>query len=278
MPVDPLSTAQSRRPFWKELFRPGEFEWTLKMRRGNLREFFAPQDPVLMAERRKWLAEKPEWSLVETPAGATLVEAAWEMAIGFGHANPPEQGGRNLIDLARQWEPDLAFMDLETKSFAAACVCLPSSWDPRRWEGRPLDQVHGAVPKLQEQIGAQINRFLERLEPGKGFCRENWGLTLGGELNFHPELMRPSLDEGSHLDEVYLRVEHQIFTGLPGGVMMGIRIQNCPLTDLAGDPEVWQIAIEKIATMPDEVARYKNLLQVRGPLSQLMAEFAPPSR
>ena len=246
----------------------------MKMRKGEVREFFAPQDEVLGAERRRWLAERPELGLVETPAGKPLVDAAWSLAQDFGHAVPPTGGPCDLAALGRQWEPDLLFVDFETKSFAAACVCLPSSWDPRRRVGRGLTEVHGVVPRLQEQIGAQIDRFLERLEPGKGFRRENWSLTLGGELNFHPALGRKRLAEDTPIEDVFLRVEQQLFTGLPGGVLMGLRIKNCPLLDLAADPEVWEMATEKIATMPDDVAEYKSLRSIRDPLAGAMQKMA----
>ena len=270
MPPDPTQ------PFWKDLFRPGGFAWSLRMRKGDAAEFFAPQDERLRTERLRWLEERPEWSLVNSPAAEPLVEAAWDLAEAYGHVPPAAAATRDLPALARLWEPDLIFYDGATKSFAAACVCLPSSWDPRKWVRRELAEVHDVVPQLQRQVGAQIDRFLDRLEPGRAFRRENWSLSLGGELNFHPALHRPPLDEHSALEEVHLRVEHQIFTGLPGGVMMGIRIRTCPLLDLSEDPEVWAMLAEKLRTMPDDVARYKNLLAVRDPLVREMEARGTP--
>jgi hypothetical protein len=261
------------RPFWKDLFKPGGFAWSIKVRQGDLDDFFAPQDEAMMAERRRWLDGHPDRHLVETPEAAPMIAAAWELATRLGHVRRPDDGPADLLGLSRRWEPDLVFYDAARRTFAAACVCLPSSWDPRKWIGRPLDEVHDEVPRLQQQIGAGIDRFLDRLEPGRAFRRENWSLTHGGELNFHPALDRPKLQADTPLDEVFLRIEHQIFTGLPGGVMMGLRIRTCPLADLAADPEVWETMAEKIETMPDDVAEYKSLLKARDPLVQAMKDF-----
>jgi hypothetical protein len=258
-------------PFWKALFRPGGFAWSLRMRQGDPIEFFSHHDPALRAERDHWLQRRPEWCLVEGRQTPGMVESAWALAEEWGHVDPSAATPHDLRGLARVWEPDLIFYHGPTRSFAAACVCLPSSWDPRTWIRRDLDAVHGVVPRLQQQIGSQIGRFLERLRPGRAFQRENWSLSLGGELNFHPELQRPRLEAHTPLDQIYLRVEHQLFTGLPEGVLMGIRIRTCPLLDLAADPEVWQALAEKLRTMPDDVADYKSLLACRDPLAVAMS-------
>lgn len=263
-------------PFWKGLFQPGGFAWSIKVRQGDVATFFAPQDEAMMTERQRCLDEHLDRHLVEKPEAAPMIAAAWELAMGLGHVEQPDDGPLDLLGLTRRWEPDLVFYDAARRSFAAACVCLPSSWDPRKWIGRPLDEVHDKVPRLQQQIGAGIDRFLDRLEPGRAFCRENWSLTLGGELNFHPALDRPKLQADTSLDEVFLRVEHQIFTGVPGGVMLGLRIRTCPLSDLASDPETWETMTEKLGTMPDDVAEYKSLLNVRDPLVQAMRARQTP--
>jgi hypothetical protein len=56
-----------------------------------------------------------------------------------------------------------------------------------------------------------------------------------------------------------LRIEHQLFTGLSDGVLMGIRIETTSLKELAEDPSVWNTTAEKLRTMPDDVARYKSM-------------------
>lgn len=250
-------------PFWQRLFSSDEFGWAFRMRAGDAEAFFAPQDGSgrLLAEKRKWLDAEPERYAAVTPAGEALVSSVWEMAAGWGHV--AENGDRDLVRLGRNWEPDVLLMDQETMSMVAGCVCMPSSWSLHHTMGRPIHAIHELVPQLNPQIGGKIDRFLRQLQPGKAFCRENWGFTRSGELNYHPDLKRRRLDETVTLDEVFLRVEHQLFTAVPGGVLMGIRIENCPLRDLAVDADAWRNVAEKIRTMPDEVAAYKGMLSAR---------------
>lgn len=246
-------------PFWKQLFAPGGFEWAFRMRKGEAGTFFARQDVTggLLLERSRQLEENPGRYLACTKVGQNLVEQAWELALELGQVDG--SGVRDLIHLSKQWEADLLFMDRATTSVAAGAVCFPSSWDLRQAIGKTLDEVHGVVPRLNSQIGEMIRRFLEKLEPGKSYCRENWSFTRSDDLDYHPDLNRPRLDETLTLDEVHLRIEHQLFTGLPDGVLMGIRIDTTPLKDLAEDTEVWKTVREKLETMPDDVARYKSM-------------------
>jgi hypothetical protein len=120
-----------------------------------------------------------------------------------------------------------------------------------------------------------IKRFLEKLEPGKSYCRENWSFTRSDALDYHPDLNRQRLDETLSLDEVYLRIEHQLFTGLSDGVLMGIRIETTPLKELAENTEVWKILREKLETMPDDVARYKSMDAAITTMLREMEKFCP---
>ena len=52
----------SPRPPLSELFPPGPFRFHLTLKRGDVREFFGPQDPTgrLLAERAKWIDADPQ--------------------------------------------------------------------------------------------------------------------------------------------------------------------------------------------------------------------------
>ncbi|MEM7147696.1 MAG: heme-dependent oxidative N-demethylase subunit alpha family protein [Verrucomicrobiota bacterium] len=251
------------RPIWKGLFvGPGGFEWGFRMRGGDAEAFFAPQDSSgdLLGEKRRWLDERPELCAVVEPGGEKMVSAAWDLALGWGQVVDPGKGERDLAGVARVWEPDLLLVDAETMEMVAGCVCFPSSWDLREAAGKAVPAVHGVVPQLNDQIGEKIGRFLGQLGPdGKAFRRENWSVTRSAERNYHPELGRRRLDEGVVMAELYLRVEQQLFLGVPGGVVMGIRIETCPLVELAKDEDAWAGLGEKIETMPEEVAVYKSM-------------------
>jgi hypothetical protein len=266
---------ESENPFWKRLFSPGGFEWAFRMRKGDAKSFFARQDESgeLLLKRSRQLEESFERYSACTEEGENLVEEAWDLALEWEQVVSKEP--RNLKLLSEQWEADLLFMDRQTSQVAAGSVCFPSSWDLRHAIGKTLDQVHGVVPRLNPQIGEMIKRFLEKLEPGKSYCRENWSFTRSDALDYHPDLNRKRLDETLSLDEVYLRIEHQLFTGLSGGVLMGIRIETTPLKELAENMEVWKTLREKLETMPDDVARYKSMDAAIPTMLREMEKFCP---
>ena len=245
------------------------------MRKGDAKSFFAQQDGsgMLLLKRSRQLEESFECYLACTKKGEKLVGEAWDLALEWEQVAAKEP--RNLKLLSEQWEADLLFMDRQTSQVAAGSVCFPSSWDLRHAIGKRLDEVHGVVPRLNPQIGEMIKRFLGKLEPGKSYCRENWSFTRSDALDYHPDLNRQRLDETLSLDEVYLRIEHQLFTGLSGGVLMGIRIETTPLKELAENMEVWKTLRKKLETMPDDVARYKSMDAAIPTMLREMEKFCP---
>lgn len=274
-PPAPADAASAATPFWKKLFAAGAFEWAFRMRGGDARSFFAPQDQSgkLLAEKNAWLDQSPERYVAVTDAGAPLVPQLWNMAEEWGHASPSDDQAHDLVALARVWEPDVLLMDSSTMNVVAGAVCMPSSWILQHAIGKPVHAVHDMVPQLNPQIGDKIDRFLRQLPPGKAFRRENWSFTRSAEYNYHPALQRAKLDETVTIGEIHLRVEQQLFCAIPGAVLMGIRIERCPLTDLAGDPEVWSHVALKIRTMPDDVADYKSMLSAREPMVAAMERY-----
>lgn len=270
--------APGNEPFWKSLFSDGDFSWVFRMRAGDAEAFFAPEDDggALLAEKKEWLETRPELFTAITPDGENSVATLWEKAVAWGHVANPEGGALDLATLGSRWQPDILLMDRETMRVSAACVCMPSSWDPAHAVGKSMHDVHEEVPRLNPQIGDKIDRFLRQLQPGKAYRRENWGFTRTADLSYHPALRRPRLDATVKMEDIHLRVEHQLFTAIPGAILMGIRIRTCPLADLASDQEAWNAVDEKLATMPDDVAGYKGILSARQAMLDEMRAFPLP--
>ena len=265
-------------PPWKRLFPKVTFAWSFRMRPGDARLFFSPQDPggTLLTHKRETLALHPGRHLAATPESGPLIGALAD----FMEANGllPADTPRDLPSIARALEPDILLMDASTTALAAGCVCMPSSWSLRHAIGKPMHAIHEAVPRLNGQVGEKIGQFLDKLPQGKAFFRENWSITRTADLNYHPDLQRPKLDASATPDSSFLRIEHQLFTAIPGGILMGIRIHTCPLTDLAADPDVWHNLTETLRTMPDDVAAYKSMLASRDPLAVRMRDFSQDNR
>ena len=250
-------------PFWKKLFGASDFEWAFRMRKGDAREFFASHDASgeILAERRKWLDVLPEECCVLSAEGEKVLRETWDLALSWNQVS--ETSERSLDDLGRQWEADFLLMDRDTMTLAGGCVCFASSWNLQHGSGKSVFEVHELVPRLNPQIGEKIDKFLRQLAPGQAFCRENWGVTRSAELNYHPELKREPIDDSVRLEDTFLRVEHQLFTAVPSGVVMGIRVETCPMADLRADSVAWQNVTRQLRTMPADVAAYKGLADLK---------------
>jgi hypothetical protein len=134
-----------------------------------------------------------------------------------------------------------------------AVVCFPSGWAPREKLGRTVAEIHGIVPTLNPTLGRQIEGFLGRLDPGSSWERDNWGLSRGAELNRHPYRNLPRLDEATPLEEVFLRVEHQLFFRLPGrsGCCSHLALSLHPLAELMTNPEAAAGLQRALTSMPE---------------------------
>lgn len=253
------------------IFRGDEFRWSLGMRSDSAEAFFAPQDASgqLLAEKKGWLEQGPDLYVAATPEANRLIREAWDLAIHWQHVKEPTSN-RTIRALAEAWEPDLLLIERDTMSLVAGCVCFPSSWDLRLSIGKPVHEIHEVVPQLNSQLGHKIDRLLHGVQSGKSFSRMNWGISRSSERNYHPDLKRRQLDESVAIEELFLRIEHQIFTGMESGLMMGLRIESLPLTQLPIGPDLWAAASRLIRTMPADIARYKNMHTALDAISEAM--------
>lgn len=262
----------------RKLFSNESFRWAPGFEYEKAEDFFAPCDKsgAVLSEKRELLGTRPDMYLACTPGSGGIIESAWELAASWGHVDTCADD-RSLMALALQWEPDLLLVDEAAMTLVAACVCFPSSWDVRGAIGRPVHQIHDKVPRLNPQIGDKINRFLRSLDSGRSYSRLNWGLTRSDKRNYHPGLQLPGLEAGGRLKDVHLRFEHQLFTRIHGGVLMGIRIESIPLCQMSTDHELWKMITNTIRAMPQDVAQYKGMGSVRNALVDEMEQHIPSS-
>lgn len=178
--------------------------------------------------------------------------------------------------LGEVWESDFLLLAAPTGGeyvLQAGCVYFPSSWHPEEKIGRPLSEIPDLVPGLNAKLGDRISQFLARIKPDTGWERANWGLSRSPELNQHPSRILSKLEPPFLADEVWVRIEYQIFYRLPetGGVLFGIRLLNLPLPELMRCQSVAIGLHRALATMSEPIALYKNLSQGRGQLLKLLA-------
>jgi hypothetical protein len=141
----------------------------------------------------------------------------------------------------------------------AGAVCFPNKWRLADKLGRPVADIHQPVPSYAAQIGAPVDRIMERLAPDRLLVRANWGLHDGPAL-FDPmaKAQRPVLD-GDPGQSRWLRVERQTLRRLPrtGAVIFTIRTLHAPLDVLAADSEAATLLATAMRQLPEELVDYK---------------------
>lgn len=249
--------------------KPGDFRFDMGLRRGTPDYFRNVEPPDLLEERRTLLANDPATYAVASDGAGSLLREAAAFARSLGI---PVEDGASAAQLGSAWEPDFVLLD-DALGVRAGCVCFPSFWSLPEKLGQPIDLVHAPVPGLNEEVGAKIRIFLERLKPGDVWERWNWGLAATPERNCHPEMRRPRLDATATLAGTWFRVEHQALVRLPetGAILFGIRIHSSTLEEeAAAAPEFAATLKHLLETMPDAVLAYKGLAACRGQLADLL--------
>lgn len=262
-----------------ELFPAEDYKFQIRFMRGEPGAFFQPTEAhaELVAQRRRWLRSTPELCAAWLPECEPLLDETIQLAKSAqAFADDPALPARQrLLALGEFWEAD--FLLLKPGADGAmrllgGCICFPSSWKLAEKLGHPVDFIHSVVPGLNASLGPAIHTFLAKLKPGIAWQRFNWGLSRSPELNQHPDRGLPRLDATVRLDEVWLRVEDQALVALPksGGILFGIRIVNHSLVEIQADPAVATAFSRALQTMPDEMARYKNLHTARDSVIRLL--------
>jgi hypothetical protein len=257
------------------LFPEGDFRFHLTLRRGEPREFFGSSDASgrLLVERRHCLEVEPtRYAALQRegePLLAELIQLAREWGLDLPHTSSVREVGALL-------EPDLLLLSPDADGawrLRGGALCFPTGWGLDEKIGQTLDSIHGVVPGLNAALGSPLRQFLARLRPGIAYHRDNWGIAATDELNLHPTRAIPPPRGPLRLDGLWLRVEHQALVALPksGGVLFGIRIALHRLDEVRRDADGRAGLRHALATMPDDLARYKRLDAVR---SELLAQLS----
>jgi dimethylamine monooxygenase subunit A len=158
-----------------------------------------------------------------------------------------------------------------------ASLCFPMRWRLAEKLGQPMAAIHTPVPGFAERLGRPVDRYFSALDPARPVWRANWSVTDDPEL-FQPHGRTKAIairreEVGQRL---WLRVERQTLRRLPRTrlVLFTIRTFVRRLERIAADPALATALAARIAEMPDAMLRYKNMLDIREPLTAWLAEVA----
>ena len=169
----------------------------------------------------------------------TDVEALWQASLGVADdlvVMVPDDDGRYRL--------------------AAASLCSPSDWMLEEKLGLTMQEVHGPIPRLNKEIGKQIDRFFLRLPADHSVQRFNWSIMP------HPNyLSREHWEIAAEANELWYRAERQSLRRLPksGAIAFTIRVHICALESLAGVDGALDSLWQAVADAPEDLQRYKGL-------------------
>lgn len=252
-------------PDWNRLLSASSYRYSMGLRRVGPASFWSPWDPTgrLLRERERWLQASP-----------SLFRACLD-----GHDNSRYEALAWMQRFATRPEPDWLVLQGsagEEPRLVAGEVVFPSSWSLPAKLGLPMSAIHQPVPGLEESLGAGIAAFLQKLQPGVCFGRENWGLSADDALNHHPAFKGPGPGPQATLETTWVRLEHQFLTRLEksGAILFGIRVSCHRLDAVTRDQDVRRGMHQALMTMHDSLASYKGLLSCRPALLTQLAEPA----
>jgi Protein of unknown function (DUF3445) len=220
--------------------------------------------------------DRPERPIRDAGPGADAVGqgAGREAVAGRVDAAPPSAQAHRVIEAAaRPVAEDMCVLVPRDGAWVlgAACVCFPSHWRPADKLGRPVVEIHAPVPHYPAELAARVDRFLDRLAPGRSAWRRNWLVHTDDRL-FAPVPApppEPPLTAADAGDRLWLRSERQTLTRLlrTGAIVFTIRTQQVPLAAVATHPDLRARLARAVSAWPPHQTAYRGGEALRRPLA-----------
>ncbi len=181
--------------------------------------------------------------------------------------------------LCCQFPEDMAVVRVNsatgTDETLALHLCAPSHWRGEDKIGHGFLSTHLPVPGMGK-ISAASGPLLKGVMERGPFVRFTWGIEFDDRLNHHPdappgvadsEWNRRVFDPRADVP-AYLRVERQVFWGLPEAsvFVFAIRVYLTDARDLPGDEQI--LLARALRSMSPESRAYKGLTEWAEPVAE----------
>ena len=99
-----------------------------------------------------------------------------------------DDAGHPLEVAARRIHEDLVVMERRNGAWVmtAGVVCFPTRWRPSEKIGRTMAAIHEPVPRYDD-IATAVDRFFDRLQPGRLAWRANWSVVGDAALRLEAD-------------------------------------------------------------------------------------------
>ncbi len=173
-----------------------------------------------------------------------------------------------LMFLGSQLPGDWALLQQQDDQLylQAGLITGPAGWSLQAVRGMDYYQWHAPVPDDYQVFKRSLN-YLLRLPADQPVRRTNWGLCVDPRLHMSLDNQQQWRNAWQNLSpqdfgqRVNLRVEWQVLERLPKSKAIAFYIKTYFLTlaDMQSQPDWLSALRHALETMPEAIARYKNL-------------------
>lgn len=218
-----------------------------------------PGDAGLLEARRAIVAQHRQAVIAEREEAAAAVRELANSLVQLGRIAGECPATDIMPWLAVRIAEDLCILTKDAVGqlrLTAATVCFPNRWRMSEKIGATMLETHSPVPDYADGIGVTVDRFLDRLRPGRFYARSNWGVVGSTEL-FTPDPTPPIDPLG--LGPAFIRREDQTFARLPQSeaIVFSIRTSFVAVADLS--PEERHDLTDWLAPLSADWRRYKSI-------------------
>jgi hypothetical protein len=245
------------------------FRWRLGLRPLDLADWFddGPDAAGWIAEKMTILAEHHDTAfavLADVADEANEVAEAVVAHLRFAGATGELRSDLHPLEAASRLVAEDLVLMVERDGrlvFGGGSVCFPNRWDLRSKLGLTLRQVHAPVPRLNDQLGAPVERVLARLTPDRSYWRLGWGIIDVADGYTPTDGTGPSRPALPSTDTLHVRVERETLRRFPRTrcVLFTIRTYVARLGDIVVDGVHRDRLATAVDVMPGDVRGYKDL-------------------
>ena len=201
-------------------------------------------------------------------------------------------GGSRRMDVATEDPPLLQAARLVQEDFVimrhkpdgwrlvAASLSFPSSWSLMEKFGKPLPQIHAAVPGFGpgSRNAGLIDRIFDNLKVEQPVKRLNWSVYSNDRLHQPDRSAEQGSDNPGGFAGHFIRIERQTLRKMPvsGDILFTIRIHLDPLAALKSQPEAIYPFIEQLRALDKRELDYKGLAEKRHEFIDALTALTTP--
>ncbi len=177
-------------------------------------------------------------ALVEELSGLLSIHLQRPVGTAIGDV----EATTGLIDIAKAIQDDIFLLAPTTTGWTlvAGALVFPNHWSLDDKIGKHMASIHQPVDGYAELLDARVDRFFDRLAPGRPVWRRNWFVHDEPDL-FAPDPVeaRP-IDQLDEVPSLWIRSEFQTLNRLAFGdaIVFTVRTHVAPFDAVTARPDV----------------------------------------